>query len=413
VTLQLPPEWDLERLDAVASIVTGTTPSPSVPAYYGSHAMFVTPADLGSAKYVHQSRRGLSAKGLARARSVPAGSTLFVCIGSTIGKVGLTVESVATNQQINALVPNGRVDGEYLYYAAMNLSRVVRERASEQAVPLVNKTELSGYTISLPPRVEQARIARALADADALIVALERLLAKTRDIKEGVAQQLLTGRNRLSGYDAPWETVSLGHCGRCLRGVAYDPQRDLATGDRPTTYRLLRANNVQDGMLVLDELQFVAERRVSRDQVLSENDIVICMANGSRALVGKAALFQLPDAAPRYTFGAFMSAFRTSGKKADPRYLAQLLLGKRFRDWLDVILAGSSINNLRPSDVEAFTVPMPALDEQTAIADVLADVDAEIAVLRRRLAKAKAIKEGMAQQLLAGRVRLPDLEPVA
>jgi type I restriction enzyme S subunit len=377
--MQLPPEWDSERLDAVASIVTGTTPSPSVPAYYGSHAMFVTPADLGSVKYVRQSRRRLSAKGLAQARLVPAGSTLFVCIGSTIGKIGLTVESVATNQQINALVPNGHVNGEYPYYAAMNLSRVVRERASEQAVPLVNKTELSGYTISLPPRAEQAQIAGALADADALIVALERLLSKKQDIKQGIAQELLSGRTRLPGFTSGWQMARLSEVLTVRHG------RNQRAVERPTGKYPILATGGQIGWT---------------DMPLYTKPSV---------LIGRKGTLDRPQYQDQPFWTVDTLFYTEIAKIADPRFLYYVF---QTIDWR-LMSEASGVPSLNASRIESVKVALPELTEQIAIRQVLADADAEVDVLKHRLAKSRAIKEGMAQQLLTGRIRLPDLEPVA
>lgn len=261
--------------------------------------------------------------------------------------------------------------------------------------------------VPLPPRDEQSAIARALRDADDLIATLERLIAKKQAIKQGMMQQLLTGRTRLPGFTDPWIETRLGSLGTCIRGVSYDPAQDLSFGDQAFTIRLLRSNNVQNGRIDRDGLQFVHERRVSSVQVLAPGDIVICMANGSRDLVGKAALFEPMRGESRYTFGAFMGAFRTNNSVADPKFVAESMGTQAFRVWLDLILSGSSINNLRPSDVEGFVASMPTLAEQVAISEVLADADAEIGALRVRLTKARAVKQGMMQQLLTGRTRLP------
>src|SRR5262249_13005302 len=125
--------------------------------------------------------------------------------GSTIGKVGLAAKDLATNQQINSIIPNDRVDSEYLYYAATTLSDVVREQAGEQAVPILNKSRFSEFEILLPQLPEQRTIASCLADADDLISSLERSIIKREAIKQGMMQELLTGRIRLPGFNEPWK----------------------------------------------------------------------------------------------------------------------------------------------------------------------------------------------------------------
>jgi type I restriction enzyme S subunit len=101
-----------------------------------------------------------------------------------------------------------------------------------------------------------------------------------------------------------------------------------------------------------------------------------------------------------------MGAFRTDQTRADARYLAYQLQTGPFRNWISTILAGSSINNLRPKDVEDFMVGVPSVEEQAAIARVLAEMDDELDVLQQRLTKLRGIKRGMSQHLLTGRIRV-------
>ena len=138
---------------------------------------------------------------------------------------------------------------------------------------------------------------------------------------------------------------------------------------------------------------------------MQPDDILVCTANGSKELVGKAGLFRVRDGY-KYTFGAFMGCFRTEPNIADARLVYYLFQTYEFRNFVDLVLAGSSINNLKPSDIESANVQLPDRNEQIAIAAVLSDMDAEIAALEHRRDKTRSIKQGMMQQLLTGRVRL-------
>ncbi len=129
------------------------------------------------------------------------------------------------------------------------------------------------------------------------------------------------------------------------------------------------------------------------------------MANGSKRLVGKSALFGLQDE-NAYTFGAFMGCLRIESTRANPIFVAFLLQTTKYRHYIDDYLAGSSINNLKPSDIESMKFRMPSLEEQTAIATVLSDMDAEKGALEARREKTRRIKQGMMQELLTGRTRL-------
>jgi type I restriction enzyme S subunit len=280
-------------------------------------------------------------------------------------------------------------------------------------LPLVTQSILHAVHIPWPPDpVEQLAIAEALSDMDALLGGLDRLIAKKRDLKQATMQQLLTppraghaGQTRLPGFKGEWEVKRLGAIGKCLRGVSYQGDSDLSNHDTTRTKRLLRSNNVQNAVIVTDDVQFVNAARVTSLQVLEKDDVLICMANGSKALVGKSGLFRVIDGY-EYTFGAFMGCFRTNPNETNPSFVFYLFQTGRYRDYINNLLAGSSINNLRPSSIESLEFPIPPLPEQTAIAGVLSDMDTELAALEQRREKTRALKQGMMQELLTGRIRL-------
>jgi type I restriction enzyme S subunit len=130
------------------------------------------------------------------------------------------------------------------------------------------------------------------------------------------------------------------------------------------------------------------------------------MANGSRDLVGKTARYISLDEQP-YTFGAFMGCYRPNSVAIDPRFISFHFQTHDFRQHVDLLLAGSSINNLRPEGVLSFTFRKPHdPNEQIAIAQVLSDMEADITCLESRLTQARDLKQAMAQALLTGRIRL-------
>ena len=273
------------------------------------------------------------------------------------------------------------------------------------AVVHIYISNLARVQIELPPITEQNAIAEVLLDVDGLLNALEALIAKKQVVKQATMQQLLTGKTRLPGFSGAWETKRLGDLGNCLRGVSYDPTTDLSSYDKDSTVRLFRANNIQDAVVTLDDVQYVEARKVSEFQVMQPDDILVCMANGSKELVGKAGLFCVKDSYT-YTFGAFMGCFRVEPTIAEPNFVFYIFQTHGFRNFINLILAGSSINNLKPSDIESAEFQVPDREEQRAIISVLSDIDAEIAALEQRRDKTHAIKQGMMQQLLTGRVRL-------
>lgn len=258
--------------------------------------------------------------------------------------------------------------------------------------------DLKSLLVIKPSLQEQTAIASALSDADGLITGLEKLIAKKRNIKQGAMQQLLQPKDG-------WEVKKLGEVGKCIRGVSYNPERDLHSHDKNNTSRLLRSNNIKNRNLDFNNLQFVNIDRVKTHQYLQKGDIVICMANGSKQLVGKSAIFNIKDNI-KYTFGAFMGCFRTDKKIASSSFIAVNFQTFQYRCYIDVLLSGSSINNLNPSNIESIEIPFPPIAEQTRIASILSDMDAELSVLVQKLEKYKKVKLGMMQELLTGKTRL-------
>lgn len=296
-----------------------------------------------------------------------------------------------------------------LYFSYLTRSplgrKIIRPMAQGSTRYNLAKSNLLNGVFPLPPLGEQTAIAQALTDVDEAIKSLEALIAKKRDINQATMQQLLTGRTRLSGFTDEWEEIRLGDIGRCIRGVSYKGDSDLSAWDTSTTVRLLRSNNVQDSEIEFNDVQYVNNQCVSDQQILQPNDVLICMANGSKVLVGKTGLFEKTQDMD-YTFGAFMGCFRTYSNLMSAKFIRYLFLTKLYRDYISNLLAGSSINNLTPTSIESLVFTCPSLREQEAIAETLSGLDEELAALKRQVIKMGMVKLGMMQDLLTGNVRL-------
>jgi type I restriction enzyme S subunit len=195
---EIPEDWEIASIAQKYTLATGTTPPTSNKKNYGGELLFVSPADLGRGKYILKTEKHLSKVGFRLARKYPAGSTLFTCIGSTIGKTGLARIELSSNQQINAVFPNESSDAEFTYYVLTYIAPKVKALAGHQAVPLVNKTEFGETLFCFPNDLgEQTAIATILSDMDNEIQTIEKRLTKTRQIKQGMMQELLTGKTRL------------------------------------------------------------------------------------------------------------------------------------------------------------------------------------------------------------------------
>jgi len=132
----------------------------------------------------------LTPEGFAETRPIRAGSVLFVCIGSTIGKVAQSVRDFATNQQINSVVPSSKYSDNFVYFALSYASERIALLAGRQAVPIINKSLFSSVQLLVPELAEQKRIADCLSTLEDLITAATQEFDTLKTQKKGLMQQL-------------------------------------------------------------------------------------------------------------------------------------------------------------------------------------------------------------------------------
>ncbi len=168
----------------------------------------------------------------------------------------------------------------------------------------ISKKYFLRINIPLPPLKEQKKIAQILSTWDRAIEKQEALIKAKERLKKGLMQKLLTGNVRFKGFSEEWEEVRLGDIGEIIRGVSYKPN-NLFDKDNKNTIRLLRSINIEQNFLNINtKLQYVDKDKVTKSQILQNGDLVICMANGSKNLVGKNAEYIFNNQYS-YTVGAF------------------------------------------------------------------------------------------------------------
>ena len=192
-----------------------------------------------------------------------------------------------------------------------------------------------------------------------------------------------------------WDAKPLGEIGDSLIGLTYRPSEVRAYGTL-----VLRSSNVQNGALCFDDNVFVDTDIPDRIMVRPE-DILVCVRNGSRDLIGKSAL--IDERAVGMTFGAFMAVFRSEHGKLLHHVFQSGIFKKQINEHL-----GATINQITNKSLNSFKVPLPPTDEErTEIANALSDVDALLATLDQVIAKKRDLKQAAMQQLLTGEARLP------
>lgn len=189
-------EWYETPIKSIGEIITGTTPSRSRPEYWDGKHAWVSARDFSS-KYIANTAETVSDTGKKECRFVPKGSILVTCIAS-IGLNAIAACKCATNQQINSIICNSDYDNEFVYYQICAQTPVMKAIAGQTAVPIVSKKQFEDLKIAVPPSLqEQNEIGRTLANIDSELLSFRMQLTKVRQIKQGMMQQLLTGKMRL------------------------------------------------------------------------------------------------------------------------------------------------------------------------------------------------------------------------
>jgi len=247
----------------------------------------------------------------------------------------------------------------------------------------INKTALGELPVVVPRLVEQSAIATALSDVDALLDGLDRLIAKKRDLKQAAMQQLLTGQTRLPGFHGEWEHMPLGD-------VA-----EIIMGQSPSS---LYYNKIGVGLPLIQGNADVEDRKTIRRVFTSQ--VTKRGQRGDILMSVRAPVGEVSRATFDVCLGRGVCAIRFS---SDYLYHCLVFMEPTWAKHSK----GSTFDSVNSNDVKGFRVWMPInAEEQTAIATVLSDMDAELAALEARRNKTRLLKQAMMQELLTGKTRL-------
>ena len=268
-------------------------------------------------------------------------------------------------------------------------------------IPKVNRDEMAGFVVALPPPTEQRAIAAAHSDMDALLDGLDRLIAKKRDIKKAAMQQLLTGRTRLPGFSAQWEERPLCEIGEIKSGgTPSTTQVQFWDGGvpwcTPTDVTALRGRKY---LMNTARTISAAGLKFSSAELIPPQSLIIT----SRATIGECAI----NLSPVTTNQGFKSI--VAFVDFDVEFLYYLMQTQK--KGLIALCAGSTFLEIGKKQLDGYIVALPKdRDEQEAIAAVLSDMDTEITALEARRDKTRDLKQAMMQELLTGRTRLVEPE---
>ncbi|MBX7044224.1 MAG: restriction endonuclease subunit S [Ignavibacteria bacterium] len=392
----IPEDWEVAEIKKFGVVSTGNTPSTKDLSNFGNAFCFVTPVDLLGQKYITSSARMLSQYGFNSSRKVSKGSILFVCIGSTIGKVGIAGKDLACNQQINFVLINEDNDNEFLFYELQLLVPKIRELAGTQAVPIINKSVFENIVVKKPPYEVQKKISKILSAWDYTIEATEKLIAAKEKLKKGLMQQLLTGKKRLKGFKGEWKKVK-------LRDLVKETKRPV-DWDEEKLYNLLSIRRRSGGVFYRESLYgnqiltkglFITKEK---DFLISKMQIV----HGASGLVNK-------NLDGMYISGSYIALRSKDDSKLDIHFFDWISKTRFFYNLCYTSSYGVHIEKMT-FDFQDFlkrSISVPTdINEQKRIAEILDKVNEEIKLLKEKMILSKLQKKGLMQVLLTGKVRV-------
>ena len=343
-------EWEKCKLGDYGKVVTGNTPpTKDIENYENGTYLWASPADLGTIKSITETKTMLSAQGFSKTRTLPKGSVLVTCIGSTIGKAGMATKEMSTNQQINSIVVNDNNDNEFVYYAIQSAFPRYLSSIAVQAVPIISKSAFELLPNNRPYLQEQKKIGRFLSMLDERIATQNKIIEDLKKLKCAIIEKVLNGNHCAN--------LRLGDVGSYIRGLTYS-SNDVVENNGTL---VMRSNNIVNGSPLDYKGDVVSvNKQISQEQQLQDGDIVICMANGSSALVGKSSFYDGKCTSP-ITVGAFCGIYRS--KMPITKWLFQTNRYRRYI-WNSLQGGNGAIANLNGEDILRMQFPVP--DEQTA-----------------------------------------------
>jgi type I restriction enzyme S subunit len=434
----VPPEWNICCVGSLGEVVTGQTPSTSQPAYFGGNIPFVSPADINGQRYISQTQTTLTDEGAKRVRVLPANAILVTCIGG-LGKVGQAKTSLATNQQINSIIPNDKLDPAYGFWAAHLLRSQLDAMAGLQVLPIVNKRLFSQLLLPCPPLSEQCAIAHILDTLETQIQQTQKLIAKLKRVKAGLLDDLLT-----NGIDENGEVRDpVAHPEKFK--LQYPPTdrgneenrtplptssshracpNGLAPGRIPREWNidyLIHHISLPGGQINPKKPPYCNWTLIAPDHIEPATGRLLNVQTASQqnATSGKYC-FQPYD--------VLYSKIRPHLRKAvlahddglcsadmyplrprstiTPRFLLSTVLSERFSKFAIAVSARSRFPKMNRKELAEYIFALPSYEEQIHISKLLEAQDTRIISEEAHLNKLQQIKQGLMYDLLTGQVRV-------
>ncbi len=407
---KIPVDWEVVRLGDVCDVIGGSTPSTKNNEYWGGEIPFATPTDITSlqGREISDTKQSITQEGLSScgARLLPVGSVLLTS-RATLGACAINTKPMATNQGFASLVCNEMAYNWFIFYKMIALQQELDRLGSGSTFKEVSKSSIRSLNFSLPPLPEQKRITDILTTVDGAIEKTTQIIDKTKELKKGLMQRLLTRgighkkfkKTEIGEIPVEWEFVNLGKMIYLQGGFAFKSNNYEGKG-----LPLVRISNVTPNGVMLNECVCLPDSFAEQFSsfLLEPGDVLVAMSGATTGKIGVVPNKDLPA-----LFNQRVGRFVIKGSNLIAKsYLAQVALTKRFKQDLLIDAAGGAQPNVSGKNIEKITILLPPLQEQKKIADILTSIDNEIEKESNHKEQLELLKKGLMQVLLTGKLRV-------
>nr|WRE04791.1 restriction endonuclease subunit S [Helicobacter pylori] len=392
--LMLPLNWQRVRLGDIAEIIGGGTPSTQITSFWNGSINWFTPTEIGITKYVYKSQRTITPLGLKKssAKLLPIG-TILLTSRASIGDCAILKVVATTNQGFQSLIPLEKINNEFLYYLMLTLKNKLLKLASGSTFLEVSPNKIKNLLIPLPPLNEQIAIANILSDVDRYLYSLDALILKKESVKKALSFELLSQRKRLKGFNQAWQRVRLGDIAEIIGGGT--PSTQI------TSFWNGSINWFTPTEIGITKYVYKSQRTItplglkkSSAKLLPIGTILLT----SRASIGDCAILKVVAT----TNQGFQSLIPL--EKINNEFLYYLML--TLKNKLLKLASGSTFLEVSPNKIKNLLIPLPPLNEQIAIANILSDVDNEITSLKNKKSQFENIKKALNHDLMSAKIRV-------
>ena len=403
----IPDDWSVITLGNYAQIFRGGSPRP-IQAFLTTSDKGVNWIKIGDVgeedKFIKSTEEKIIPEGVSRSRMVFIGDLILSNSMSYGRPYIMNIEGCIHDGWLVIQKYDRVFDRDYLYYAlssGLTMKQYVA-MAAGSSVQNLNKEKVSKIVLPCPRISEQKSIAEVLSDIDTLIIDLKKLIRKKKDIRQGTMQMLVTGKKRLDGFSGDWVKINLAKNSRLKARIGWQGLTTAEYLDEGYSY-LITGTDFKDGRINWNGCHYVNyDRYVQDPNIQVSNGDLLLTKDGT---IGKVAYISDLNRPATLNSGVFVVKPITDAYTA--HFMFYVLESSVFKEFLQQLSAGSTINHLYQKDLVKFDLYVPpTTEEQEAITGILCDMDLDIYKLEEKLSKYQKIKQGMMDELLTGKVRL-------